>query len=1790
MGQIGRLRFSRLVLGLVITVIVLTVSYTVQTDSNSPLPVGPRPVLAGCGPGEVFAAAVEAPGDGHYLGYGFCVPASFCAPCGAQDCGKGVPNGFLYCGAPPPPPPPPPVPNKPMVDAGPACLGGTSRTVTLSGNVDSYQIQMNPGGVVVNGASYTFTGLQAGIGYTFNGQAFNGSGGSGWSDPVGPVYQDTQAPTTAFNPVGTAGSNGWWRSNVSVALLATDADCLGVKQIIYALDGAAAVYTSPFPVNGDGTHSLTYASTDGTNTEAPQNQTIRIDTVAPTLSLTPSRPPDSSSGWYRSPVDVTLATSDTTSGVASQQVNIDNQGWTAYTGTITFGTDAKHTLNAQVVDVAGNQSATGVVVRVDMAAPQTTASLSGQLGQNSWFTSSTVTITLTATDATSGVFQTLLSIDGTMAKYTGPVTITGEGSHSIDYASVDVAGNVEATHHQTVLIDSVAPSLTLTPSRPPDSPTGWWRSPVSVSVTSSDATSGIASQQVNLDNQGWAPYDGNPILLTSDLQHTASIKITDIAGNSTTQSLTIPLDQTNPHSTLSFSDPVGGDAWHLTSPVKVALMASDATSGVVRSTYAVDGQGGTYTGPFEVSGDGVHWVTYQSFDAAGNAEPMQQFPVSIDTVAPNLDSYQCGPSVIGLGEDYGIQASVADNASGSRSVSLQLTSSQGQSFQADAASFSNFPLSAATGLYFSPSANQVGSYTVSLSITDRAGHTTQRDNLCSFQVTTTLPATSTGTAISRRRPTRTPTPTPTDTATTTPTPTATSTSTVPPTNTPRATVTATATNTPHKSDENDQTTNGTGLSSAALASSGQGISGGVQSPTSDSTPTATASPTGTPSATSGMAGMNNSSQPPIPPVGSGGNGSAITTSSPSTNDPLAAALAQAALLGGAAAGSLALTAFASRRKQELDAEAVQDQAKLQTDLQQQATQSAQNQAENARLVAAAEQEAIVLPAISDAMRDYLGAMAQWQAWADDRARKEQALWDAYVEQQRAEAEAEEKAKAAQQVRRVYVPAVPSTPANWIAGAIGGLTNAISTVGHWVTNLVSSHEVAVHSYEAGTRRAVEAQQKDENFSHYTPPPPPPFLGHYVAPQVETIIPARRELPLDLPVEADPNYIAPNTIAIQKNSIIGQLTALNGGYVSPEWREMPLEKLEALLRTTEHGLVVEAQQQDDTHIIAVRAQQTQDNAKERASLTSPGMNFLVNITGDNPTAAERHLYDVVSDPGTVSPDTAPPSPAELKAEDQYIQDMSLGLALYRQNHPRPINGSGQTDLHAYAQQLQNITDPQQMADFAADEVKKNIVLTEDQPVADYNGSLSYSRSYSTLSPEEQQDQYNYALQWVSPELRDKLTNLSGLSLHDRMNLLKEVLKRNNDISILYMTLVQARGSYQQNAGYILHDLTQMSPDQLNALLQVKDFDHSINNDAVSNTLQQASMDSLTMLLTQDLGMQATDDWTHSTLQEVLNPAFDLTLQERYELGVSIVQSVQAKNPVIRSPSGARDKLTPIVQQFLARVLLHSLIENSTDAGTLAKRLQKEIDGQTPGNNLVYAQIQVSQHDAALQKPLYNYDANLSRLHRENQNYWMLGDKRAHDRYAALLLIGIGASPEMFGGLLHGTSEELSSFDAYNRFVRRFSPDDTNAGTGKNQNEDSTQSSTSEGNNGDPGGSGVTPNTTLPSSSSIGATRVQKVVDHFGDEVVATQKIIKIPGVGSTDIDVELTGNRYIEVGGPAKGASKDALSKFGGQLRKISIYAQQQGGKAYFYYDAGTSQEAIDLAVRWFGEGSVFPLPK
>lgn len=112
-------------------------------------------------------------------------------------------------------------------------------------------------------------------------------------------------------------------------------------------------------------------------------------------------------------------------------------------------------------------------------------------------------------------------------------------------------------------------------------------------------------------------------------------------------------------------------------------------------------------------------------------------------------------------------------------------------------------------------------------------------------------------------------------------------------------------------------------------------------------------------------------------------------------------------------------------------------------------------------------------------------------------------------------------------------------------------------------------------------------------------------------------------------------------------------------------------------------------------------------------------------------------------------------------------------------------------------------------------------------------------------------------------------------------------------------------------------------------------------------------------------------------------------------------------------------------------------------------------------------------------------------------------------------------------------------------------------------------------------------LLNSGEVGAARVQQVVDNYGDDVLEVGRQIKIPNVGSTDIDVVLRNNTFIEVGGPSKAWD---LSKFGTQLKLLTEYAKSvENGRVIFHYAPGTPQSVIDLAVRRLGESNVLPIP-
>ncbi len=98
----------------------------------------------------------------------------------------------------------------------------------------------------------------------------------------------------------------------------------------------------------------------------------------------------------------------------------------------------------------------------------------------------------------------------------------------------------------------------------------------------------------------------------------------------------VGLDTVPPVSTHALAGTAGKNGWWR-SAARVTLDASDDWCGVAGIFYAVDGGARqAYTGPFRVTGDRRHTVTYWAEDRAGNVEPPHVVEIAIDTTPPTV--------------------------------------------------------------------------------------------------------------------------------------------------------------------------------------------------------------------------------------------------------------------------------------------------------------------------------------------------------------------------------------------------------------------------------------------------------------------------------------------------------------------------------------------------------------------------------------------------------------------------------------------------------------------------------------------------------------------------------------------------------------------------------------------------------------------------------------------------------------------------------------------------------------------------------------------------------------------------------------------------------------------------------------------------------------------------------------------------------------------------------------------------------------------------------------------------
>ena len=377
--------------------------------------------------------------------------------------------------------------------------------------------------------------------------------------------------------------------------------------------------TAGHPYAAEGTYTCHLEVQDSFGFTANATHTVVVDSTPPNTAASLSGT-TGSNGWYRSSVKVTLTATDPLSGVASTFYRVDAGAWKKYTAAVTVGGDGSHTVDYNSTDRAGNvETIRSTPFKLDTIAPSTAASLSGTLGGNGTYYVGPVNVTLTATDATSGVASTTYRVDGgPSVTYISTFTVSGNGTHTVAFSATDNAGNVETTKNVVVQIGKLiaSPPTTTLDVNGSSGTNGWYVTSSTATLNATSPSGSAVSIEYRLDGGPWSAYTA-PLAL-GDGVHVVDYNATDANGmKEATKTATVRVDSIAP--ALWGLEPSGRSS---TSNVTISWRSSDGGSGLSRFEMSVDGA------PFQSIGmssslslnlpDGGHNVWIRAIDVAGN--------------------------------------------------------------------------------------------------------------------------------------------------------------------------------------------------------------------------------------------------------------------------------------------------------------------------------------------------------------------------------------------------------------------------------------------------------------------------------------------------------------------------------------------------------------------------------------------------------------------------------------------------------------------------------------------------------------------------------------------------------------------------------------------------------------------------------------------------------------------------------------------------------------------------------------------------------------------------------------------------------------------------------------------------------------------------------------------------------------------------------------------------------------------------------------------------------------------
>lgn len=284
------------------------------------------------------------------------------------------------------------------------------------------------------------------------------------------------------------------------------------------------------------------APRDSTGTYVRTVRDVVSDETPPTSSIACNGAACSSS-TYTAPVNISLAATDTGSGVAAIRYTTDGSdptiSSTLYSGPFSVSTTTA--VKYRAWDVAGNVEATNTqLIAVDTAPadttpPTSTIACNGAICSSGWYTPP-VTVSLSATDPDDGVAAIRYTTDGSdpttsSQLYVGAFTVTT--TTTVKYRAWDVAGNAEATKSQLIQVDTFAPTVSITSPASGATLTG----NIKIVAAPADVETGVASVKFYVDGVLLGTATGAPWQVpwntrrSSSGQHVLTAVASDRAGN-----------------------------------------------------------------------------------------------------------------------------------------------------------------------------------------------------------------------------------------------------------------------------------------------------------------------------------------------------------------------------------------------------------------------------------------------------------------------------------------------------------------------------------------------------------------------------------------------------------------------------------------------------------------------------------------------------------------------------------------------------------------------------------------------------------------------------------------------------------------------------------------------------------------------------------------------------------------------------------------------------------------------------------------------------------------------------------------------------------------------------------------------------------------------------------------------------------------------------------------------------------------------------------------------------------